>query len=74
MKYFVYILQCSDSSYYTGITNNLEKRIAEHQAGIDKKAYTFFRRPVKLVYFDSFDTPIQAIACEKQIKGWKRAK
>ena len=74
MNYFVYILQCSDSSYYTGITNNLEKRVAEHNAGLDKKAYTFTKKPVTLVYCDSFNDPNQAIACEKQIKGWTRAK
>ncbi len=73
-QYFVYILLCSDNSYYTGITNNLDKRIDEHQMGIDRKAYTFKRRPVKLVFSEIFNDVNQAIAFEKQVKGWRRAK
>ncbi|MDB4922142.1 GIY-YIG nuclease family protein, partial [Mucilaginibacter sp.] len=46
-QYFVHILLCRDNSYYTGITNNLESRLYDHQTGIDPKAYTFKRRPVK---------------------------
>jgi putative endonuclease len=73
-QYFVYILLCSDNSYYTGITNDLESRFGDHQTGRDPKAYTYQRRPVKLVFSEIFNDVNQAIAFEKQIKGWRRAK
>jgi putative endonuclease len=72
-NYFVYILECSDKSYYTGVTNNLEKRLAEHQSGIHK-GYTSTRLPVKLVYSANFSDINEAIKFEKQIKGWSRKK
>lgn len=72
--YNVYILRCSDKSYYTGITNDLDRRIIEHNNGIDKKSYTFNRRPVELVYKESFQNPNDAIVWEKRIKGWSRKK
>ncbi|MEO6908524.1 MAG: GIY-YIG nuclease family protein [Abditibacteriaceae bacterium] len=72
--YFVYILRCSDASYYTGITNDVEQRISDHNAGIDPDSYTFSRRPVELCYTASFKNPNEAIAFEKQIKGWSRKK
>jgi len=70
----VYILECSDSTYYTGVTNNLERRLLEHSAGEDKNSYTYYRRPVKLKWYSEDMNPIQAIELEKQIKGWSRAK
>ena len=73
-KLYVYILKCADGSYYTGVTNNFEKRLAEHNFGIDTKSYTFSRRPVELVYVDSFQNFEMAIAWEKQVKGWSRKK
>lgn len=73
-QYFVYILLCSDKSYYTGITNNIERRFYEHQTGEDPGCYTYKRRPLKLVFHESFNDVNQAIAFEKQIKGWRRAK
>lgn len=73
-QYFVYILLCSDNSYYTGVTNNLERRIYEHENGLDPSSYTFKRRPLKLVFHEMFYDINQAIAFEKQIKGWRRAK
>ena len=72
-NYFVYILECSDKSYYTGVTNNLEKRLAEHQSG-DIHGYTSTRLPVKLVYSASFNDINEAIKFEKQLKGWSRKK
>ena len=72
-NYFVYILKCSDDSYYTGVTNNLEKRINEHQSGIIK-GYTSKKLPVKLVFSERFNDVTQAIKFEKQIKGWSRKK
>jgi len=73
-QYFVYILLCNDNSYYTGITNNLERRIQEHENGTDPSSYTCKRLPVKLVFHELFPDVNQAIALEKQIKGWKRSK
>jgi putative endonuclease len=71
---YVYILKCIDNSYYTGVTNNLERRLAEHQHGEVMSSYTFKRRPVKLVFYEQFQTPKEAILFEKKIKGWTRAK
>jgi len=73
MDYFVYIVKCSDGSYYTGVTSNLEKRINEHNYGIFK-GYTSKRLPVTLVYSNRFSDVREAIRSEKQIKGWSRAK
>lgn len=72
--YYVYILKCSDDSYYTGITNSLEKRIEQHNAGIDTNCYTFNKRPVQLMYYSYCYDVKQAIEKEKQIKGWSRKK
>jgi len=69
-NYFVYILKCNDLSYYTGVTNNLEKRLAEHNGNYSITSYTFKRRPVELVFSQQFHDIQQAIALEKQIKGW----
>ena len=74
MAFYVYILLCSDSSFYTGQTDNLEKRIYEHIAGKIAGCYTFNRRPIKLVYFHEFPTREEALAAERQIKGWSHKK
>jgi putative endonuclease len=73
-SYFVYILKCSDDSYYTGFTNNLERRMQEHLSGRNKDCYTFDKKPLKLVWFETFNDMLNAIAVEKQIKGWTRRK
>ncbi|THJ12065.1 MAG: GIY-YIG nuclease family protein [Nitrospira sp. CG24C] len=73
MSFWDYILRCSDGSYYTGHTDNLEKRIAEHQAG-ECEGYTSIRLPVTLMFSQDFSTHDQALACEMQIKGWSRKK
>lgn len=72
--YYVYILKCSDNSYYTGITNNLEKRFDEHQFGKKFDCYTYKRRPLELIFNEIFNDVLQAIYFEKKIKGWTRAK
>lgn len=72
--YYVYIIQCADNSYYTGITNNLERRIAEHDSGMDQYCYTYKRRPLKLVFQQQFTEVTQAIAFEKQIKRLDKEK
>ena|ERR1051325_3082206 len=75
MKFlFVYILECSDGSYYTGVTNNLELRLEQHNAGVSPDAYTFSRRPVKTVFYQLFSSPLDAFAFETKIKKWSRAK
>lgn len=68
------MLKCSDDSYYVGVTNNLERRLWEHQEGVNKTAYTYKRRPVEMIFSESFEDPQQAINFEKQIKGWRREK
>lgn len=70
---WVYILECSDKSYYTGVTNNLDRRLFEHNSGIHK-GYTSIRLPVKLLFSEEFNDPRTAIEREKQIKGWSRSK
>ena len=71
---YVYILGCSDNSYYIGVSNDAEKRFQEHAARINKSCYTYTRRPLKLVFSEIFSEPNSAIAFEKKIKGWSRAK
>jgi len=72
---FVYILQCNDDSYYTGVTSDIERRIWEHSNPIDFNSYVSKRLPFELVYCAEFyGDPKQAIAFEKQVKGWTRAK
>jgi putative endonuclease len=73
MSFWVYILRCRDNSYYTGHTDNLEKRIVEHQTG-EVEGYTSTRLPVTLVFADEFPTREEALARERQIKGWRRKK
>jgi putative endonuclease len=74
MDIYVYILRCSDGSYYVGLTKaGLDKRIAEHESGTFE-GYTSKRRPMTLVWSEHFLSLIDAIACERRIKGWRRAK
>lgn len=71
---YVYILECNDKSYYTGVTNNLELRFQQHSVGINRNCYTFTKRPLKIVFYEMFNDPNAAIAFEKKIKGWNRKK
>ena len=73
MSFWVYILRCTDSSYYTGHTNNLEKCIGEHQQGLCG-GYTASRLPVELVLSQECATREEALTAEQQIKGWSRNK
>jgi putative endonuclease len=73
MSFWVYILHCADQSYYTGHTDNLEKRIAQHMSG-EIEGYTSTRLPVELVFSEQFPTREEALACERRIKGWSRKK
>jgi putative endonuclease len=72
--YWVYMVLCADASYYIGITNDVERRLGEHNFGIDPHCYTYTRRPVQLVYVAEFSDPSDAIRWEKQIKNWSRKK
>ncbi len=74
MSAYVYIVSCADTRYYVGTTRgSLEKRIAEHNAGTFG-GYTKSRRPVTLVYHQAFELITDAVAAERQLKGWSRAK
>jgi putative endonuclease len=73
MKGWMYILLCSDGSYYTGSTNNLELRITQHQNG-EGANHTKKRLPVKLLYFEEYDRIDFAFYREKQVQGWSRRK
>ena len=72
--YYVYIVECSDLSFYTGMTDRLEIRIDQHNDGKGRDAYTFTRRPVELKWYQDFFDVKQAIIWEKKIKGWSRRK
>jgi putative endonuclease len=74
MTYFVYMMTNANREVlYIGITNNLERRVAEHQTHA-LKGFTDKYNVTTLVYFESFDDPSTAIAREKQLKGWTRKK
>ena len=69
----MYILKCSDGSYYVGSTWDLERRFAQHQRG-EGAAYTKRRRPVEFVYSEEYDRIADAFAREKQVQNWGHAK
>ena len=73
MKGWVYILKCSDDSYYTGSTNNLERRLEQHNQG-EGANHTKNRLPVKLIYFEEYSRIDKAFYREKQIQSWSRKK
>jgi putative endonuclease len=73
-QYWVYMVRCSDGSYYTGVTNDPDRRVGEHNEGLDTQAYTFKRRPVRLVYIADIPEIMQAIHWEKVVKRWRREK
>lgn len=73
MKYYVYLARCSDQSLYTGYTNDLKYREKRHNLGLGA-AYTRSKRPVKIVYYEEFNTRLKALRREREIKSWKRDK
>jgi putative endonuclease len=73
MKGYMYILECCDGSYYTGSTNNLKRRIKQHQSG-EGANHTKKRLPVKLVYFEVYNRIDLAFQREKQVQRWRREK
>ncbi|HEY4494473.1 MAG TPA: GIY-YIG nuclease family protein [Candidatus Paceibacterota bacterium] len=72
--YYTYILRCSDKSLYVGCTNNLERRILQHNNSRQGAHYTKIRRPVYMIYHESFPTLKEARKREIEIKGWRREK
>lgn len=74
MNYFVYILECADKSLYVGCTNNLERRLKQHNDSKWGAHYTKIRRPVMLRYKETFKTLKEARQREVEIKGWRREK
>ena len=73
LKAYMYILQCSDNTYYVGSTKNLTLRIEEHNHG-EGAEYTKHRLPVKLVYYEECFNIKDAFLREKQVQGWSRKK
>ncbi len=74
MKYYVYILECADKSLYVGCTNNLERRLKQHNNSKWGAHYTKIRRPVVLKYSEKYKTLTEARGREREIKGLKREK
>jgi putative endonuclease len=72
--YYIYILRCSDGLTYTGFTNNISRRLEEHQRGLNKNCFTFKRRPIELIFQQEFNDVNQAIYFEKKIKNWSGKK
>ena len=72
MEWFVYILECRDGTFYTGITNDLDKRLQAHRDGAASK-YTRSRLPVRVVYTESCATRSDALKRESMIKEMRRA-
>ena len=74
MPHLVYILKCADKSLYVGCTNNLEKRLKQHNKSKSGAHYTKIRRPVTLVYSETLESFADARRREAEIKKWKRNK
>ncbi len=74
MGLYVYILKCADESSYVGVTNSIESRVLIHNNDTNVSAYTYSRRPVNLVWFNHFESNMEAIKWEKKLKGWTRRK
>ena len=73
MAFWTYILRCADGAYYTGHTDDLERRMAEHMHG-GHCGFTSKRRPVALAWSEAFPTRYEALSCEMQVGKWSRAK
>lgn len=76
MLIWVYLLECADGKFYVGSHRGAdpEDRVAEHNAGLFPEAWTFNRRPVRLLWAGDFSDPLEAVSFERQMKGWTRAK
>jgi predicted GIY-YIG superfamily endonuclease len=74
MAFWTYLLRCSDGRYYTGHTEDLDVRLAQHQQGFFPNCWTYTRRPVELVWSEAFPTRDEALVAERMVGGWSRAK
>jgi len=74
MPYYTYILECADGSFYVGCTNDLDRRLKQHNDSKWGAHYTKIRRPVTMKYFEVFDNLKTARRREAEIKGWRRDK
>lgn len=74
MSFYVYIVECADQSFYVGCTNNLEKRLKQHNSSKWGAHYTKIRRPVILKHSEEFKTLKEARQRESEIKSWRREK
>lgn len=72
--FYTYILKCADGTYYVGCTNNLEKRLIQHNNSKSGAHYTKIRRPVELIYKEEYSTLLEARSREAEIKSWTRQK
>ena len=73
MSFYVYMVECSDGSIYTGHADNLEARLAAHQDG-RFRGYTYKRRPVRLIFHEQLASRDEAFRAEREVKGWSRGK
>ena len=73
LPFYLYILECADSTYYIGHTDDLDARMAQHDVGT-ANSYTDTRRPLRLVFAQEFETRYDALTAERRLKGWSRAK
>lgn len=71
---YVYIVECSDNSFYAGVTNDAGRRFIEHQSGVNEVSNTCCSRPLLLAYCKQFRSPVKAADYEKQLKGWSGGK
>ena len=74
MKFSTYILECADKTFYVGSTNNLERRLEQHNNSKSGAHYTKIRRPVVLKYKEEFETLRESRQREIELKGWRREK
>lgn len=73
-NFYVYMLRCNDGSFYIGLTNDIDRRLYEHEMGRNFSCYTNKRRPLSLVLCEHYQYVVDAIAREKQLKRWSREK
>lgn len=71
--WYVYLIQCDNGSFYTGVTSDLERRFQEHETP-SGSFHTKLHKPIKILYTEEYRTKIEALKREKQIKGWRREK
>ena len=71
--WFVYIILCLDNSFYTGVSNNPQKRFLDHKNGKGGR-YTRSHKPIKMIFQESYSNKTDALKRERQIKGWSRSK